>query len=251
MSSPTLAEWLREGPFALCMSSGFFSFFAHTGLMSVLVEENLLPARVSGSSAGALVAGAWSGGVEPDVLSRVLMDLKRGDFWDPALGFGFLRGKKFRDQVDALLRVRTFEECRVPTTISVFDVLARKTHVLERGDLAPAICASCAVPGLFHPVRVQGRMYWDGGVADRPGLMGMPEGERVLFHHIASRSPWRKIDSEGMRIPKRENMTTFVIEELPRSGPFRLDEGRRAYHVARARAKAALSKKIVASEVRV
>lgn len=251
MTSPTLAEWLREGPFALSMSSGFFSFFAHTGLMSVLVEENLLPSRVSGSSAGALVAGAWSGGVEPDVLSEELMKLKRQDFWDPALGLGFLRGKKFRDKVDALLRVRTFEECRVPTAISVFDVLARKTHVLEKGDLAPAICASCAVPGLFHPVRVDGRMYWDGGVSDRPGLMGMPEGERVLFHHIASRSPWRKVDSEAMKIPKRERMTTIVIEELPRSGPFRLDEGRRAYHVAHARARAALSAKIEKNAVRV
>lgn len=233
------------------MSSGFFSFFAHTGLLSVLVDEGFLPSRVSGSSAGALVSGSWAGGVEPDALAKELLGLERRHFWDPAVGFGFLKGRLFRDRVDAMLKIDRLEACRVPVTISVFDVLARKTVVLDRGLLAPAICASCAVPGLFHPVTIEGRRYWDGGVLDRPGLMGVPEGERVLFHHIASRSPWRKVDSEALKIPKRSNMTTLVIEDLPRSGPFRLAAGRRAFDVARKRAKIALNQKISAGEIRV
>ncbi|MEO9141483.1 MAG: patatin-like phospholipase family protein [Polyangiaceae bacterium] len=248
---PTLAEWLREAPFSLCMSSGFFSFFAHTGLLSVMVDEGFLPSRVSGSSAGALVTGSWAGGVEPDALAKELLALERRHFWDPAVGFGFLKGKLFRDKVEAMLKVDSLEACRVPATISVFDVVARTTRVLDHGLLAPAICASCAVPGLFHPVTIEGRKYWDGGVLDRPGLMGVPEGERVLFHHIASRSPWRKIDSEALKIPKRTNMTTLIIEDLPRSGPFRLAEGRRAYDVARKRAKIALHQLISGNEIRV
>ena len=39
----SLAEWLAEAPFALTMSSGFFSFYAHTGFLSVLEENKLLP----------------------------------------------------------------------------------------------------------------------------------------------------------------------------------------------------------------
>jgi NTE family protein len=252
---PTLAEWLREGPFSLCMSSGFFSFFAHAGLLGVLIDDGFLPERVSGSSAGALVTGAWAGGVEPAVLANALMTLERKDFWDPAPGAGFLRGKRFREKVESLLKVQTFEACRVPAAISVFDLASRATHVLESGALAPAICASCAVPGLFHPVWINGRAYWDGGVRDRPGLVGMPENDRVLFHHIASRSPWRaswfKKDSEAMKIPKRKRMTTLVIEELPRSGPFKLEAGRRAFDVARTAAKAALKRPIDAGEVRI
>jgi NTE family protein len=252
---PTLAEWLREGPFSLCMSSGFFSFFAHAGLLGVLIDEGFLPERVSGSSAGALVTGAWAGGVEPHVLANALMTLERKDFWDPSPGLGFLRGKRFREKVESLLNVRTFEACRVPAAISVFDLASRKTRVLDHGPLAPAICASCAVPGLFHPVWIDGRAYWDGGVLDRPGLLGMPENDRVLFHHIASRSPWRASwltrGSEQMSIPKRQKMTTLVIEELPRSGPFRLSEGRRAFDVARAAAKEALARPVQSGEVRI
>jgi NTE family protein len=254
-ASPTLAEWLREDPFSLCMSSGFFSFFAHAGLLGVLIDEGFLPARVSGSSAGALVTGAWAGGVEPAVLANALMTLQRKDFWDPALGFGFLRGRRFRDKVDSLLVSSTFEACRVPAAISVFDLGSRTTRVLSSGALSPAICASCAVPGLFHPVWIDGRAYWDGGVRDRPGLVGMPHDDRVLFHHIASRSPWRgswfKKDSEALKIPKRKKMTTIVIDELPRSGPFRLEAGRRAFDVARKAARTALKKPIEAGQVRI
>ena len=70
MHPPTLEEWLREAPFALGMSSGFFGFFAHTGVVTVLEDEGLLPSRVSGSSAGALVGGAWAAGVRSNAERR-------------------------------------------------------------------------------------------------------------------------------------------------------------------------------------
>src|SRR5262245_43601006 len=84
----TLGDWLAEAPFGLAMSSGFFAFFAHTGMLSALVARGLAPAHVAGSSAGALVAGAWAAGLPPEELARVLDRLERADFWDPAPGAG-------------------------------------------------------------------------------------------------------------------------------------------------------------------
>ena len=46
----TLREWLAEGPFTLALSSGFFGFFAHAGVVSVLEAEGLRPARIAGSA---------------------------------------------------------------------------------------------------------------------------------------------------------------------------------------------------------
>ena len=233
----TLREHLREGPFALALSSGYFGFFAHAGLLTVLEDEGLLPSRVSGSSAGALVAGAWASGVSAAALAAELEGLQRRDFWDPGLGAGLLRGRLFRERLDRLLVARTFDACRVPLALSAFDVVTRRTHVLDRGDVAPAIQASCALPFLFQPVRVGGRAYLDGGILDRPGLRGTPESEpRVLFHHLASKSPWRI----ALERPRRPGMVTVVLGELPRSGPFRLDAGRRAFAAAREATRRAL-----------
>ncbi len=148
-----------------------------------------------------------------------------------------------------MLPVDSFEGCRVPLAVSTFDVTRRATHVIDRGALASAIVASCAVPGLFRPVRREGRWLLDGGIRDRPGLEGLPRGSRVLFHHLASRSPWRR--EREMVVPRRDGMITLVIEGLPRSGPDRLEAGREALRLARAAAERALSTPVVDGVVRV
>lgn len=234
----TLREWLGQGPFTLTMSSGFFAFYAHTGFFSVLEDEGLLPTRVTGSSAGALVAGMWAAGMTAEGFWDHLIRIERKDFWDPRPGLGLLAGQRFQQRLAEMLPVQTFEECRVPLAVSLFDLRTRRTVVRTQGPLAVSLRASCAVPGLFHPVRVDGRLYVDGGVADRPGLAGVPAGERVLFHHIESRSPWR--GHASVQIPERDGMLTLVLADLPRSGPFKLENGRRAFHAARRQTRRAL-----------
>jgi NTE family protein len=247
---PTLAAWLSEGPFTLAMSSGFFSFFAHTGMLSALHARGLRPAAVAGSSAGALVGGAYAAGVAPEALAEVLRGLTRDDFWDPRPGVGLLAGRKFDQLLRRVLPTTRFADCAVPAHISVFDIATRRTVVVRDGDLADAIRASCAVPGLFHPVRVDGRACWDGGILDRPGLAGVPTG-RVLFHHIASRSPWRRAGSAALTLPQRDGLVSLVLDGLPRSGPFRLEAGRRALVAARDATAAALEAPVDAGVVRI
>lgn len=239
----TLGDWLAEAPFGLGMSSGFFSFFAHTGMLTALVERGLRPAHVGGSSAGALVAGAFAAGVAPAALADVLLGLDRKDFWDPAPGLGLLRGRKFDELLRRVLPVTSFAACAQPVFISVFDIGRRATRVVTDGDLPTAIRASCAVPGMFHPVVVDGRACWDGGILDRPGLVGMPAG-RTLFHHIASRSPWRRRGSTALALPSRPALVSLVIDGLPRSGPFKLEAGRAALAAARAATARALDQPI-------
>lgn len=243
----TLAEWLAQGPFTLVMSSGFFSFFAHTGMLGAIAARGFTPSAVSGSSAGALVGGAWAAGVEPEQLGTVLAGLSRDDFWDPRPGFGLLAGARFDRLLRELLPALTFERCRAPVAISVFDIFRRRTRVLSAGDLPIAIRASCAVPGLFHPVWIERRPYWDGGILDRPGLHGVTGHTRILFHHIASRSPWRR----ALAVPARPGMITLVIDDLPRSGPNRLDAGRDAMATARRATERALDAPIDGGIVRV
>ena len=243
-----LGDWLADGPFALAMSSGFFGFFAHSGMLVSLEARGLAPDLVAGSSAGALVAGAWGSGVDADMLATGLLSLTRDDFWDPAFGAGLLAGRKFDTLLRELLPVGDFAACRVPVKISVFDIAARRTVVIDSGELSPAVRASCAVPVMFHPVRIAGRAYWDGGILDRPGLAGVEPDRRVLFHHLASRSPWRTRPPE---LPRRPNLVALVIDDLPRSGPWKLDQGARALDVARRATDRALDSEIVDGIVRV
>ncbi len=243
-ASITLSEWLSEGPFTLAMSSGFFAFFAHCGALTALEDRGLFARSLSGSSAGALVTGLWAAGLDAARQRDELVRLRREDFWDPALGMGLLRGRLFRQRLEAILPVSTFEACRAPLALSVFDVKKRRTSVLRAGPLAPAIHASCALPVLFQPVRHEGALWLDGGVLDRPGLDGVPEGERVLHHHIVSRSPWRSTEDPALVPPKRAGLVALAIDGVPRTGPFRLSEGAKAFEAARRATERALDQPV-------
>jgi NTE family protein len=252
-------------PFTLALSSGFFGMFAHAGFLAALREEGLFPRAWAGSSAGSLVAAAGASGV-PDVLLReTMLRVQRKDFWDPNPGLridraGLLQGARFTELLHELLPKETIEACEQSLAISVFLVpssarLRPETVVLRSGDLVAAVRASCAFPGLFQPVPVLvdgvRRLALDGGIADRPGLRGTREGERVLYHHLLSQSPWRV---EGLRhwrgrtlekqvaaakraVPDSLSRRMVTLTGLPRLGPFRLKEAHNAYASAREQTK--------------
>lgn len=248
---PSLRDWLAEAPFALGMSSGFFGFFAHTGVLTALDEAGLKPCAASGSSAGALVTGLWASGLEPEAMTEQLFRLEKADFWDPAPGLGLLRGRRFRQLLEDMLQVQTFEECRVPLALSVHDVMRHATRVMNTGPLAPAIHASCCVPLMFHPVWIGRRPHLDGGLSDRPGLAGLQDQPRVLYHHLASRSPWRRRRGAQTRIPERAGLQTVVIEGLSRASPDRLEHGRRAWREGRDGMRRALDAPITDAVLRI
>ena len=237
---PTLRDWLAAAPFTLGLSSGFFGFFAHAGVVSVLEEEGFRPARIVGSSAGALVGALWGAGVPARRLREELLALRREHFWDPRPGLGLLRGGLFRARLESMLPVRTFEESPTRLALSAYDVLGFRTAVLRSGPLAPAIHVSCAAPLLFQPVRIGARLYSDGGVRDRHGLAGLAPGERVLYHHLTSRSPWRRRGSPALRVPERPELRAIALDALPRLGPFRLERAAEAMERAAEGMRAAL-----------
>jgi len=240
-AEPVLADWLAREPYTLVMSSGFFSFFAHCGLLAALEEADLLPQAVAGSSAGALTGGLWAAGLSSGAIADLYFSLHKDDFWDPAPGLGLLRGERFRALLRRASPISRLEDCPRPARVSAFDLFRFKTRVLASGDFADSVYASCAVPLMFHPIRSHGGWLVDGGVADRSGLAATKPGQRVLHHHIANRSPWRSRHAAAMRIPRRENMASLVIDGLPQPGPNALGVGRQAWRAARQATRRALA----------
>ncbi|MGI9265505.1 MAG: patatin-like phospholipase family protein [Gammaproteobacteria bacterium] len=236
-------------PFTLAMSSGFFSFFAHGGMLSVLEEEGIVPQGVAGSSAGALTGGLWSAGLSTTAISELYFSMSKASFWDPAPGPGLLKGERFRQLLREASPIDRIEQCRFPLVISAFDLFRLRIQILSDGPFAESIYASCAVPFLFRPIRIGSAYLIDGGVADRPGLAGVATRERVFYHHIASRSPWRRRNSVALRVPQRDNMVSLIIRQLPRPGPDRMRRGRAAWEAAREATLAALDEPIRESAV--
>ena len=239
----TLRTWLSEAPFTLTLSSGYFGFFAHCGVLNALLEEGLTPASVTGSSAGALVGGLWASGRAVDEIKSALFELRREDFWDPGLGFGLLKGQLFEQHLSHLLGCEQFKETIVPLRVTAFQCNTLRARVFSEGALAPIIRASCTFPGLFQPVWIEGRAYIDGGVSDRPGWAGLSPEVRVLYHHLVSRARLRSA-LKMTQIPRRAHTAALVIRHLPRCAPHRLSAGPAAFAAAREATLSALDQRL-------
>tara|TARA_B100001964_G_C14105473_1_gene541309 strand:+ start:272 stop:1039 length:768 start_codon:yes stop_codon:yes gene_type:complete len=235
----TRAEQLREQPFTLVLSAGFFGFFAHTGILAALEEFELEPDRIVGASAGALAGGLWAAGLSAAELQDELAGLERRDFWDPGLPLGgLLKGRRFEAMLSRMLSgrgIRYFEDCQRPFSAVVFDLIGRQTTTIDRGHLVPAIRASCAVPLMFRPVRVGWRYYVDGGLKDRAALSMTEQDEYIVHHELPTQSAWSGLSfREAGRSKPAHHLT---ISSLPRLGPFRLRRGMEAVEHARQQAR--------------
>lgn len=233
----TLREWIDEGPLTLALSSSFFGFFAHCGVVDALYATGFRPRKITGASAGALVGAALASGLEPNDLQRLLFSLKRQDFWDPAPGPGFLRGRKFRSLLQAHL-VDSFHRTKVPFECAVFDVLEWKTKFLSEGSLPLSVVASCSVPFMFHPVRIGTQLLVDGGIFHKSGVSPEDKNDRVLCVYLESDRSFYERPAQFERLPKNHRVLRFT--RLPQILPHRLDTGRSAMREALERTRRAL-----------
>ncbi|HEY8279975.1 MAG TPA: patatin-like phospholipase family protein [Bdellovibrionota bacterium] len=239
----TLRNWLQQGPFTLALSSSFFGYYAHSGAAEALLGSGHIPGKITGSSAGALVGGALCSGLSPEATRDLLFGIRREDFWDPFPGLGYLRGRKFLGVLERHF-VPDFAGAKIPLEVAVFDLLRCRTRFLSQGSLPQAIVASCAVPLLFHPVRIDGKLYIDGGVFHKSGMKpGLPE-ERVLCVFLQSKglSDAYELGRSLGRVGREQRV--LRLKNLPRVHYNSLETGKQAHAEALARVRAALDREL-------
>ena len=188
---------------ALCLNSSFLGFFAHAGFLEALTAFGVRPVALSGASAGAIVAGAHAAGMEPRAIVEWMLggDLKGafrewGSPWRMLATFlnrpghtGALRGHRGLELLRERLGDRRIEECPLRLAIAATDLTRGRAAMLTAGPLAEAILASAAFPGMFAAQRIDGALYWDGGVADPIPFehwIGDPAIDTILVHVVTN-----------------------------------------------------------------
>lgn len=78
--------------------------------------------------------------------------------------------RRLIDRAQTLTGITTFEQLRVPLAVVATDMNAGRPAVFRAGELAPALLASTAIPGVFPSVRIDDREHMDGGVVENTPL---------------------------------------------------------------------------------
>jgi len=160
-------EPYRRARIGLALGGGFARGIAHIGVLEVL-EENRIPlTAIAGVSAGAIIAAAYASGTSLDRIRDLARRMKFNDVARWTLStMGLMRSERMTEFLRGLLAVHRFEEMRVPLGIVATDLRKGESVLFQqRGEVFDAIRASCAYPGLFRPVAIDGQLLVDGGMS--------------------------------------------------------------------------------------
>jgi len=154
----------------LALASGGARGSAHTGVLKVLEAEGIPISAVAGSSIGAVVGGAYAAGISVERIEKEWLetDLPKvvRSFLPTFPRAGLSSGSEFRNYLQHLLGDVHFDELSIPFAAVGCDIDTGEGVILDRGPVADAIRASASIPGLFHPVRLGGRLLVDGGLVE-------------------------------------------------------------------------------------
>ena len=150
----------------LALGGGFARGLAHVGVLKVLEEEQIPIDFVAGTSVGALIGAVYCSGVSPTELQEIASLVRFRDFARWTLSrFGFASNDRMTALLQRLLKVKTFEELRIPLAVTATDFLTGEAVLFRSGPLIDPVRASCAYPGMFLPVNIGGRLLVDGLLA--------------------------------------------------------------------------------------
>src|SRR5262249_28046843 len=143
-------EACQEKPgIGLALGGGFARGIAHVGVLKVLEEENIPIRCIAGTSVGALIGAAYCSGLSPAELQEVATRVRFKHFAKWTLSrYGFASNQRMIGFLNSLLKVKTFEELRIPLAVTATDFMTGEGAVFQSGLLVDPVRASCAYPGM-------------------------------------------------------------------------------------------------------
>jgi NTE family protein len=177
----------RAPAIGLALGGGFARGIAHIGVLKVLEEENIPVRVVTGTSVGALIGAAYCSGVSAAELEDVARRVRFTTFARWTLSrYGFASNDRMTSFLTRILKVKTFEELRIPLGVTATDFNTGEAMVFHSGSLIDPVRASCAYPGMFLPVEIRGRYLVDGMLSHPVPTRPVREmgADRVLAVHL-------------------------------------------------------------------
>lgn len=152
----------------LALGSGSARGWAHIGVIRALHEAGIVPDLVCGCSIGALVGAAYADS-DIDALERWVTRLRWQDvvgLLDPGFTGGLIKGDKLIAFFERHFVDKDFSALPLPFACVATELATGREVWLKEGSVAAAVRASIALPGLFAPVNLAGRLLVDGGLVN-------------------------------------------------------------------------------------
>ncbi|PID57758.1 esterase [candidate division KSB3 bacterium] len=149
----------------IALGGGVARSFANIGVLNVLAREGIPVDYLAGSSAASIIGAIYASGVSVENTCEIALSTRWKDVASLSLKHPF-RGCLSNFRIERFLerhcRSKYFEDLCIPFGIVAADLISGEERLFQAGEIAPAVRASCSIPGIFPPIRIGKRLYIDG-----------------------------------------------------------------------------------------
>jgi len=152
---------------ALVLGGGGTRGFAHVGVIKALEAQGIYPDIIVGTSVGSAIGALYAAGYTGFQLQEMSIPMKEERVVDWSWpNRGLFTGKPLQTYINQAVRQVPLEKLRRTFAAVATDLATGEKIVFRTGNTGMAVSASCAVPGMFQPVIINGRSYVDGGLVE-------------------------------------------------------------------------------------
>ncbi len=176
----------------LALSGGAARGIAHIGVLKYLKEKEIRPSCIAGTSAGSIVGGLFCSGKTVGEIEEVAVNISWKDLVKTLIPRkGLIDSKKLHKILKEHLGKISFDELEVPLVVNAVDLLSGEEIVIEEGVVADAVLASCAIPGIFTPVKRDKYLLVDGGMLDNlpAALLKDKDLDHIVSVNVGAQNP--------------------------------------------------------------
>ncbi|MFH1682440.1 MAG: patatin-like phospholipase family protein [Candidatus Woesearchaeota archaeon] len=151
----------------LALGGGSARGLCHIGVLKVLHKNKIYPDYIAGTSMGSIIGALYAAGHTPEQIEELFKttDWKNSiDFTIP--GQGIIEGYFIESEIKKVIGNKKFSELQIPFRAVSVNLDTKKKVVFSKGNVARAVHASSAIPGIFAPVIIGKHRYVDGVLAD-------------------------------------------------------------------------------------
>jgi len=151
----------------LALGSGGVKGFAHIGVIETLLKNDIPIDFIAGTSIGAWIGANYSLFRDLEILRDMTVGKRKEKLaclYDLGLTGGLIRGNKVRKLLSDWLGESCFEDTHIPFKAVATDILTGEPYIFSSGPLVDGVQASMAIPSIFKPIELNGKILVDGGI---------------------------------------------------------------------------------------
>ena len=161
-----IKKFRKKHKIGLCLSGGGTRGFSYIGAFKAFEEHNITFDMVAGTSVGSLFGALYASGFTSEQMIKLAKNVKTSDFRKSKLGFLPSKMDAMAEKLNAILPIKRIENLKIPYLAVACNLRTGKQVRLNEGNIVSAITGSCAIPGVFCPVKHRDMLLIDGGVVN-------------------------------------------------------------------------------------